>query len=51
MEGRPGAEFVVDAAAGDEFLVEAGEGGGLEVVELEFPVDNVADCGGVLEER
>ena len=50
MEGGPGAEFVVDAAAGDEFFVEAGEGGGLEVVELEFPVDDVADCGVVLVE-
>lgn len=43
MQGRPGAEFVVDAAAGDEFFVETAEGGRLQVVELEFPVDDVAD--------
>lgn len=44
LEGRPGAEFVVDAAAGDELFVETGEGCGLEVVELELPADDVADC-------
>jgi len=51
LQGGPGAEFVVDAAAGDKFFVETAEGGGLEVVKLEFPVDDVADCNALSEEE
>jgi hypothetical protein len=43
LQSGPTAELVVDAAAGDELFVEAAEGGGLEVVELELPTDDVAD--------
>lgn len=43
MDGGPTAKLVVDTAGGDEFFVEARQGGGLDVVEFELPADDVAD--------
>jgi len=31
LDGGPGAEFIVDAAGKNEFLVESADGGGLDV--------------------
>lgn len=41
-EGGPRAELVVDAAGKDELLVNTADLGGLRVVELKLPVENVA---------
>jgi len=42
LDGGPGAKFVVDAAAEDEFFIEAAQLGGLDVEEFQFPVDDGA---------
>ena len=44
MDGGPRAELVVDAAGEDELLAQTAELSGLDVEELEFPVDNARIC-------
>jgi hypothetical protein len=40
LDGSPRAKLVIDAASKDEFAVESTSCGGLNIEELEFPVDN-----------
>lgn len=44
LDGSPGAEFIVDAASENKFLVESADGGGLDVKEFQFPVYNCGVC-------
>lgn len=48
FDGGKGAEFIVDAAGEDEFLVEAAELGGLGVKDFEVPVQDVFIYGPLL---